>query len=123
MMQSGDAPIAGDRGLSLSTIRPSIRTEQLIPEEMDHREIAVRVPVMHEVQLLFPSEPCKPLKPRSRYMVFLVENDVGVERCRTCSDLSEEEIYRQYKICARSCQKHRNEEERRIITLVAEVRS
>jgi len=30
---------------------------------MDHREIAVRVPVMNEVQFLFPSERCKPLKP------------------------------------------------------------
>src|SRR5260370_42095545 len=26
---------------------------------MDHREIAVRVPVMNEVQFLFASEPCK----------------------------------------------------------------
>jgi hypothetical protein len=30
---------------------------------MDHREIAVRMPVMNEVQLLFASEPSKPLKP------------------------------------------------------------
>jgi hypothetical protein len=30
---------------------------------MYHREIAVRVAVMNEVQFLFPSEPCKPLKP------------------------------------------------------------
>ena len=59
---------------------------------MDHREIAVRVPVMNEVQLLFPSEPCKPLKPRSLYMVFLVEKDVRVERRRTCGYLNEEEI-------------------------------
>ena len=86
---------------------------------MDYREIAVRVPVMNEVQLLFPSKPCKPLKPRSRYMIFLVEKDVRVERCRTCSDLNEEEIYRQYKVCARSRQYHRNEEEGRIVTLVA----
>ena len=46
---------------------------------MDHREIAVRVPVMNEVQLLFPSEPRKPLKSRSLYMVFLVEKDMRVE--------------------------------------------
>jgi hypothetical protein len=50
---------------------------------MDHREIAVRVPVMNERQLLFPSEPCKSLKPRSLYVVFLVEKDVRVERRRT----------------------------------------
>jgi hypothetical protein len=62
-----------------SSIRPSIGTENPIPEEMDHREIAVRVPVMNEVQFLFASEPCKPLKPRSLYVVFLVEKDVRVE--------------------------------------------
>jgi hypothetical protein len=65
-----------DLGSLLSTkpsIRPSIGTENPIPEEMDHREIAVRVPVMNEVQFLFASEPCKLLKPRSLYVVFLVE--------------------------------------------------
>jgi hypothetical protein len=46
---------------------------------MDHREIAIRVPVMNEVQFLFPSEPCKPLQPRSLYVVLLVEKDVRVE--------------------------------------------
>src|SRR3984893_4722358 len=56
----------------LPSIRPSIGTENPIPEEMDHREIAVRVPVMNEVQFLFASEPCKPLHPRSLYVVFLV---------------------------------------------------
>jgi hypothetical protein len=30
---------------------------------MDHREIAVRVPVMNEVQFLSSSEPGKPLHP------------------------------------------------------------
>jgi hypothetical protein len=74
------------------SIRPSIGTENRIPEEMDHREIAVRVPVMNEVQFLFASEPCKPLKPRSLYVVFLVEKDVRVERRRTCNYLNHEEI-------------------------------
>jgi len=59
---------------------------------MDHREIAVRVPVMNEVQFLFPSEPCEPLKPRSLYVVFLVEKDVRVKRRRTCGYLNYEEI-------------------------------
>ena len=75
-----------------SSIRPSIGTENPIPEEMDHREIAVRVPMMNEVQFLFASEPCKPLQPRSLYVVFLVKKDVRVERCRTCDYLSQEEI-------------------------------
>jgi hypothetical protein len=59
---------------------------------MDHCEIAVRVPVMNEVQFPFSSEPCKPLKPRSLYVVFLVEKDVRVERRRTCDYLNHEEI-------------------------------
>src|SRR5438876_12409760 len=99
-----------------------IGTENPIPEEMDHREIAVRVPVMNEVQFLSPSEPCKPLQPRSLYVVFLVEKDVRVERRRTCDYLSHEEIDWQYEVCTRSYQKHRNEEEGRVVAFVTEVR-
>jgi hypothetical protein len=88
---------------------------------MDHREIAVRVPVMNEVQFLFASEPCKPPQPRSLYVVFLVEKDVRVERHRTCDYLNHEEIDWQYEICTRSYQKHRNEEEGRIVAFVTEV--
>ena len=47
---------------ALFGIRRSVGTENPIPEEMDHCVVAVRVPVMNEVQFLFPSEPCKPLK-------------------------------------------------------------
>src|SRR6266536_2548209 len=82
--------------LSLSSIRPSIGTKNPIPEEMDHREIAVRVPVMNEMQFLFPSEPCE--------------------------SLNHEEIDWQYEVCTRSYQKHRNEEEGRIVAFVTEVR-
>jgi hypothetical protein len=57
--------------MSPSSIRPSVGTENPIPEEMDNCEIAVRVPMMNEVQFLFPSKPCKPPKPRSVYVVFL----------------------------------------------------
>ena len=63
---------------------------------MDHREVAVRMPVMDEVQLLFASEPAKPLKPRSLHMVLLVEKDVRVKRRRACDHLNYEEIKRQY---------------------------
>ena len=76
----------------LSNVRRPVSTKDPIPEEMDHREIAVRVSMMDKVQLLFAPEPCKPLKPRSLYMVFLVEKDVRVERRRTCGYLNEEEI-------------------------------
>src|SRR5256714_10885716 len=108
--------------LSLSSIRPSIGAENPIPEEMDHREIAVRVPVMNEVQFLFSSEPRKPLKPRSLYVVFLVEKDVRIERRHACDYLNHEEIEWQYEVCTRSYQKHRNEEEGRIVAVVTEVR-
>jgi hypothetical protein len=70
--------------LRLPNIRTSIGTENPVPEKMDYPEIAVRMPMMNEVQFLFPSEPRKPPKPRSLYVVFLVEKDVCVERSRTC---------------------------------------
>jgi hypothetical protein len=89
---------------------------------MDHCEIAVRVAVMNEMQFPFPSEQCEPLKPRSLYVVLLIEKHVRVERRRTCSYLNHEEIDRQYQVCARSYQKHGNEEKGRIVALVAKVR-
>jgi hypothetical protein len=108
--------------LSLSSIEPSIGTENPIPEEMDYREVAIRVAVMNEVQLLFPPEPCKPLKPRSLYVVLFIEKDVRVERRRTCEYLNYEEIERQYQEGARSYQKHWNEEEWCIVAFLAKVR-
>jgi len=69
--------------MSLSSIRPSIGTEDPIPEEMDHCKITVCVPVMNKVQLLLASEPREPLKPRSLYVIFFVEKDVRVKRRRT----------------------------------------
>jgi len=78
--------------------------------------------VMSEVKFLHPSEPCKPPKPRSLDVVFLVEKDMRVERRRTCDCLNHEEIDWQYEVCTRSHQKHRNEEEGRIVVFVTEVR-
>ena len=75
-----------------SLIFPSIGPEDSVPKEIDHCEITVRVSVMNEVQLLFSSEPRKPLKSRSFYVVFLVEKDVRVERRRTSNYLNHEEI-------------------------------
>ena len=46
-----------------SGIRPSIGTEDLVPEEVNYTKIAIRVPVMNKVQLLLASKPRKPLKP------------------------------------------------------------
>ena len=69
-------------------IRPSIGTENLVPEEVNYTKIAIRVTVMNKVQFLLASEPRKPLKPRSLYVIFLVEKDMGVKRRRTrdCRD-------------------------------------
>ena len=89
---------------------------------MDHGKIAVRVPVMNEVQFPFPSEPRKPLKLRSLYVVLLIEEDVCVERRRACDYLNHEEVEWQQEVCTRSHQKHGNEEEGRIVAFVTEVR-
>ena len=75
---------------------------------------------MNEMQFLFPSEPCKSLKPRPLYVVFLVEKDVRVERRRTCDYLSHEEIDWQYEVWTRSYLEHMNEEEGRIVAFVTE---
>ena len=65
-------------------IRPSISTENLVPEEVNYTKIAIRVTVMNKVQFLLASEPRKPLKPRPLYMIFLVEKNMRVKRRRAC---------------------------------------
>ena len=62
----------------------SIGTENLVPEEVNYTKIAIRVTVMNKVQFLLPSEPRKPLKPRSFHVIFLVEKDMRVKRRRAC---------------------------------------
>ena len=69
---------------SCTCIRPSIGTENLVPEEVNYTKIAIRVPVMNKVQLLLASKPRKPLKPRPLYVIFLVEKDMRVKRRRAC---------------------------------------
>ena len=67
-----------------TAIRASIGAENLIPEEVNYTKIAIRVTVMNEVQFLLASEPRKPLKPRSFYVIFLVKKDMRVKRRRAC---------------------------------------
>ena len=108
--------------IPLSTfIYPSIGPEDSVPIEIDDREIAVRVPVMDEVQCLLASEPCKTLKPRSLYVVLLVEKDMRIKRCRTRDHLNHEEIDWQQEIRTNSYQKHGNEEIRCIVPFLPEV--
>ena len=122
--RDGENRAGGDLAFysSDSGIRPSIGAENPIPEEIDHREIAVRMTVMSEVKFLHPSEPCKPPKPRSLDVVFLVEKDMRVVGRRTGDDLNHEEINRQDEVGTRSYQTHGNEEEGRIVAFVAKVR-
>lgn len=71
----------------------SISSEKSIPEGINHREIAIRMQMMDEVQLLFAPEPSKAGEFRSFDVVFLVKINVGVKRRRTGSGHYEEQIY------------------------------
>jgi hypothetical protein len=61
-----------------------VARENLVPEEVNYTKIAIRVTVMNKVQFLLASEPRKPLKLRSRYVIFFVEKDMRVKRRRAC---------------------------------------
>jgi hypothetical protein len=89
---------------------------------MDYGEIFVGVPMMNEVQFLSASEPRKPLKPRSLYVIFLVEKDVCIKGCRTRDDLNDEKIERQYEECNCTDETHRYEEEGRIVSFFTAIR-
>ena len=54
-------------------------------------------------------------------MVFLIQKNMDVERCRTCNYLGYEKIDRQYEKGARSHQQHGNEEEWRIVSFITKV--
>jgi hypothetical protein len=88
---------------------------------MDHCEIAVRMPMMNEMKFLFASEPCKPQKPRSLYVVFIVKINMSTERDRTRGYLNHKEINRQYEVCTRSYQKHGDEKKGSIVAFLTEV--
>jgi hypothetical protein len=91
-----------DFGNAALSNRPSVSSEQPVPEKIDHREIAVRVAVVNEMQLLPAPEPCISPKARPLYVVFLIEKDVRVERRRTSNYQGHEEIYRKYEKYTRS---------------------
>jgi hypothetical protein len=59
-------PVAGL--ILRARVWPSIGAENPIPKEINHREIAVRMPMMNKVQFLLASEPGKLLKPRPRHV-------------------------------------------------------
>jgi hypothetical protein len=76
-------------------IRHPVGTENLVPEEVNYTKIAIRVTVMNKVQFLLASEPRKPLKPRSLYVIFFVEKDMRAERRRARDCRDHEKIQRQ----------------------------
>jgi len=76
---------------------------------------------MNEVQCLFASEPCKPLKPGSLYMIFFIKKNVRIKRCRTGDDLNHEQFSWQDEICKCPHQKHRDKEKRCIVAFVTEI--
>jgi len=82
--------------------RPPVGPEKPVPEEIDHRKIAVRVAVVHEVQLLLVPEPCISPEAWFLYVVFFIEKDVRVERRHTRNRERYEEVQRQYEKYTRS---------------------
>ena len=108
--------------LRLCRCRASIGTEDLVPEEMDDTEIAVRVKVVNEVEFLLASEPREPLQPRCFHVVFLIKQNMDVKGRCTRSRVNHEEIEGHYDVGTPSDQKHWNEEVGRVVAFVTEVR-
>jgi hypothetical protein len=81
-------------------------SEQSVPEEVDHREIGVRVQMMDEVKLLFAPKPSEACEARSLGVVLLVKIYVRAKRRRTGSGNYEEEIERKnekHPTCDQDC--------------------
>ena len=86
--------VEADGETVLATIHVAIPvgSENSVPEEVDHREIAVRVQTVDKVKLLLASEPSKACEPRSFGMVLLVKNYVYAERHDAGSGHCKEQI-------------------------------
>ena len=69
-------------GLANIHVGISVGSENSVPEEVDHREIAVRVQMVDKVKLLLAPEPSEACEPRSFGMVLLVKIYVRAERHR-----------------------------------------
>ena len=66
-------------GLASVHVRTSVGSENSVPEEVDHREVAVRVQMVDEVKLLFAPEPSEAREVRTFDVVILVQIYVRVE--------------------------------------------
>jgi hypothetical protein len=100
-----------------------VSSEQPVPEEVNDREIAVRMQMMDEVKLLFASEPAEALQSRWFDVVFLVKIYMCVERRRTGKCHHEKHIVRQDEKQDTACEDGWDEEERRVVSLSAAIGS
>ena len=97
----------------------SVGSEKSVPEEVDHREIAVRVQMVDKVKLLLSPKPSEACEARSFGVVLLVEIHVRAERRRTGDSHHDEQIERKKKkhcSCAEDC---RDEKVGRVVSFVA----
>jgi hypothetical protein len=72
--------------------RTSIGSKKPVPKEIDYREIAVRVAVVDEVQLLLTPEPGISPKARPLDVERFIKKDVRIERRRARNHQRFEEI-------------------------------
>ena len=79
----------------LKQLRLPIRSEYSVPKKVDHRKIAIRVAVMHEMEVLLPSEPGESVKARSINVIFPVKIYMRVKGSRTRKCLHDEQVERQ----------------------------
>jgi hypothetical protein len=101
----------------------TIGAEQPIPEEIDHREIAVPIAVVDEMELLLSSEPGKAAKPWSGNMILVVEIIMPAEWQRHYRKLNHEQIQSQKQIAQSDNQEDRKHKEQRVIIPVIEIMS
>lgn len=100
-------------------VRTSVGSKQSVPEEVDHREIAVRVQMVDEVKLLFAPEPSEASEGRSLGVVLLVKIYMRTEGYRAGSGHYGKQIERKnekHPTCNEDCG---NEKVRRVVSCVA----
>jgi len=109
-------------GLENVRIGTSVGSEQSVPEEVDHREIAVCVQVVDEVTLLLAPEPSETREFRSCDMVFLVKIYVRIERRRTCKGHYDEQIERKNKKHPTGDEERGDDKVGRVVAFLATIR-
>jgi hypothetical protein len=106
-----------------SGLNATVGTEKPIPEKIDHREIAVPIAVVDEMELLLSPEPGKAAKPWSRNMILVVETIMPAEWQRHYRKLNHEQVQSQEQIAQSDNQGDWHKKEQRIIIPVIEIMS